>query len=43
MPIAENLDDKIKKFWPKNGPATDEIDKHKVMIIRIFFIFLFYT
>ena len=25
---AENLDNKIKKFWPKNGPPTHEIDKY---------------
>ena len=28
MPIAENLDSKIKKFWPKNGPSTEKIDKY---------------
>ena len=28
MPSVENLDDKIKKFWPKNGPATQEIEKY---------------
>ena len=25
---AENLDNKIKKFWPKNGPLTEEIGKY---------------
>ena len=25
---AENLDNKIKKFWPKNGPATEEVEKY---------------
>ena len=25
---AENLDNKIKEFWPKNGPPTQEIDKY---------------
>ena len=25
---AENLDNKIKEFWPKNGPATQEIEKY---------------
>ena len=28
MPQTENLDDKIKKFWPKNGPSTDEVEKY---------------
>ena len=25
---AENLDNKIKEFWPKNGPSTEEIEKY---------------
>ena len=25
---AENLDNKIKKFWPKNGPSTQEVEKY---------------
>jgi len=25
---AENLDTKIKKFWPKDGPSTQEIEKY---------------
>ena len=25
---AENLDNKIKKFWPKNGPSTQQIEKY---------------
>ena len=25
---AENLDNKIKEFWPKNGPSTEEIAKY---------------
>ena len=25
---AENLDNKIKKFWPKNGPPTEEVEKY---------------
>jgi len=25
---AENLDNKIKEFWPKNGPSTKEIKKY---------------
>ena len=25
---AENLDNKIKKFWPKNGPPIQEIEKY---------------
>jgi len=25
---AENLDNKIKKFWPKNGPLTEEVEKY---------------
>jgi len=28
MSIAENLDSKIRKFWPKNGPPSKEIDKY---------------
>jgi acetylglutamate kinase len=28
MSIAENLDNKIKKYWPKNGPPVQEIDKY---------------
>ena len=28
MSTDENLDNKIKEFWPKNGPATQEIEKY---------------
>ena len=28
MEIAENLDNKIKELWPKNGPETKEIEKY---------------
>ena len=28
MSTAENLDNKIKEFWPRNGPATQEIGKY---------------
>ena len=28
MSITENLDNKIKEFWPKNGPPTHEIEKY---------------
>ena len=28
MSITENLDNKIKEFWPRNGPATQEIEKY---------------
>ena len=28
MPTAENLDNKIKEFWPKHGPETQEIEKY---------------
>jgi len=28
MSTAENLDNKIKEFWPRNGPATQEIEKY---------------
>lgn len=28
MSIIENLDNKIKEFWPKNGPSTQEIEKY---------------
>ena len=25
---TENLDNKIKEFWPKNGPSTNEVEKY---------------
>ena len=28
MLSAENLDNKIKEFWPKDGPPTEEINKY---------------
>ena len=28
MYIAKNLENKIKEFWPKNGPAIQEIEKY---------------
>jgi len=28
MSTTENSDNKIKEFWPKNGPATQEIEKY---------------
>ena len=28
MSTTENIDSKIKEFWPKNGPATQEIEKY---------------
>ena len=28
MSITENLDNKIKEFWTKNGPPTQEIEKY---------------
>jgi len=28
MSTAENLDNKIKEFWPKSGPVTPEIEKY---------------
>ena len=28
MPDIENLDSKIKKFWPKNGPPIQEVSKY---------------
>ena len=28
MSTDENLDNKIKEFWPRNGPATQEIEKY---------------
>ena len=28
MQAAENLNNKIKEFWPKNGPPTQEINKY---------------
>ena len=28
MSIVENLDEKIRKFWPKNGPPFQEVDKY---------------
>tara|TARA_X000001036_G_scaffold379991_1_gene371138 strand:+ start:40 stop:912 length:873 start_codon:yes stop_codon:yes gene_type:complete len=28
MSVTENLQDKIQKFWPKNGPGIQEIEKY---------------
>ena len=28
MQLNENLDNKIKKFWPKNGPSINEVEKY---------------
>ena len=28
MFAAKNFDNKIKEFWPKNGPPTQEIEKY---------------
>ena len=28
MLSAENLDNKIKEFWPKNGPSHEEVEKY---------------
>ena len=28
MPTAENFNDKIREFWPKNGPPTKEVEKY---------------
>jgi len=28
MQPAENLDNTIKKFWPKNGPSIEEVEKY---------------
>ena len=28
MSTIENLDNKIKEFWPKSGPKIHEIDKY---------------
>ena len=28
MLSTENLDNKIKKFWPKNGPSINEVAKY---------------
>ena len=28
MSANENLDNKIKEFWPKNGPSTLEVEKY---------------
>ena len=28
MSTAENLDNKIKEFWPKSGPVAPEIEKY---------------
>ena len=28
MSIVENLNNKVKEFWPKTGPAPEEIDKY---------------
>ena len=32
MSIAENLDSKIRKFWPKNGPPSQEIDMEGITL-----------
>ena len=34
MLSAENLDSKIKEFWPKNGPSTEEIAKYVKKIFK---------
>ena len=28
MPTTENINDKIKEFWPEDGPANNEIEKY---------------
>ena len=28
MSTAQNLENKIKEFWPKSGPSTQEIEKY---------------
>ena len=28
MSVTESLQDKIQKFWPKNGPGIQEIEKY---------------
>ena len=28
MSLEENLDKKINKIWPKDGPDTSQIDKY---------------
>ena len=28
MPTTENINNKIKEFWPKDGPANNEIEKY---------------
>ena len=28
MQTAENLDNKIKEFWPKDGPPIQEVEKY---------------
>jgi acetylglutamate kinase len=28
MPTTENINDRIKEFWPKDGPANNEIEKY---------------
>ena len=28
MQPAQNLDNKIKEFWPKNGPSIEEVQKY---------------
>ena len=27
MPTTENINNKIKEFWPKDGPPNNEIEK----------------
>ncbi len=34
MPIVESLDTKIKKFWPKDGPPVQKIEKYIKKYLR---------
>ena len=34
MQTTENLNNKIKEFWPKDGPPTHEIEKYVKKYLR---------
>jgi acetylglutamate kinase len=34
MPESEKLNKKIKEFWPKNGPPTQEIEKYIIKYLK---------
>ena len=28
MPVTENINNRIKEYWPKDGPENNEIEKY---------------